>query len=62
MTKPVTFTQSDTVRLVQSAKKAGLTVSRLRVLPDGTIEADVAQGSEISKTGANDWDEVLTEQ
>lgn len=66
MTKPYLFTQNDTVRLYKSIHKAGLVVARVRILPDGTLEADVTNSveniSNLADNAGNEWDEVLPTQ
>jgi hypothetical protein len=38
MTRPARFTQPDVTRAVKAFEKAGLTVARVRFLPDGGFE------------------------
>jgi hypothetical protein len=63
VTKPSLFTQGDATRLCKGIHKAGLVVARVRVKPDGTLEADTATDIEIESNSAdnneNEWDTVL---
>jgi hypothetical protein len=46
---PATFKQSDVVRALLAAKKAGIEVRRIKIGKDGTIEIDTGKPAENEK-------------
>jgi hypothetical protein len=51
VTKPARFTQSDVTRAIRAFEKAGLSVKRARIEPDGAIE--VVAGEPESEDKSN---------
>jgi hypothetical protein len=53
--RPAAFTQSDIVRALQGAMRAGLKVARAEIDPQGKINLVFADGGKVA---ANEWDQV----
>jgi hypothetical protein len=57
MTRPARFTQPDVTRAVKAFEKAGLTVARVRFLPDGGFEL-LTDDSEAANDRRNPLDRL----
>lgn len=58
MTAPARFRQSDVTRAIRSAKDAGVRLSKILILPNGSIE--MTFGGEARSTGGkSSWDGLL---
>jgi hypothetical protein len=55
---PATFRQSDAVRLMRAAIRAGLQVARVEADRDGNITLVTSQDAPEPATGKNEWDSV----
>ena len=60
MSRTVAFRQTDLVRALRGADKAGMSVSRIEIDPTGKIVMVMASPSAEPQEGtANEWDVVL---
>lgn len=58
MTAPARFRQSDVTRAIRSAKDAGVRLSKILILPNGSIEMTFG-GDARNIGGKSSWDDLL---
>jgi hypothetical protein len=49
MTRPAPFTQASAERAIKAARRLGLHVTGVRILPDGSIKIEVSEPGTIQK-------------
>jgi hypothetical protein len=59
--RPAAFRESDLVRALKAARKAGVAVAKVQIAADGRIELIFGRlAGDTNQTDVNPWDEVLT--